>query len=268
MKNIMFIAVATLTIATANAGDYNWKQPQPLQIVNNTNVTLEFRTEPDNLFITIPSGTTAYGLSSNEFSTYLGWGINSSTGIPPSLNQAFDKVAYYNGQYGTITSDSVDISGNITYGQVWALDNVGYNGKLVLTGTASGNTMQLTATRTQGVVIVSGDSSSTNWTRDIFCLDSGVEITASYGDAVKCPIGETRVVLASDYQLTEYNNWGIHSYDAAALISSVNQTCTYNGTSPFGECNSNSNTINGVYLTGFAPLQYTGENSIVLWPTQ
>ena len=47
----MLIAVASLTIATANADGYNWSAVHPMQIVNNTTVQLEGRTEPSGFFL-------------------------------------------------------------------------------------------------------------------------------------------------------------------------------------------------------------------------
>ena len=56
----MLIAVATLTIATANAYGYNWSAVHPIQVVNNTTVQLEFRTEPGNDYFTVPANKTIY----------------------------------------------------------------------------------------------------------------------------------------------------------------------------------------------------------------
>ena len=152
MKNIMLIAVATLTIATANAT--NWQPISSVQIVNNTNVTLEFRTEPGNDYFTVPAGTTESGPSAGSYGTYIGWGINSSTNIPPVWEETFDDSQAIIG--GTMSTNTSTFYGNFYLGQVWAVGGIGYNDTLIITGTASGNMMKLTLTRKRGVVVPRG----------------------------------------------------------------------------------------------------------------
>ena len=74
MRNIILIAIATLTIATANAT--SWLSVLPMKIVNNTNVVLGFRTEPANEFITVNPGESTFVSKTNVTWTYLGIGID------------------------------------------------------------------------------------------------------------------------------------------------------------------------------------------------
>ena len=221
-KNIMLIAITTLTIAVANAG-YNWQPVYNLQIVNNTNVTLEGRTEPDNKYFTLAANTSMYVPSIGNMSTYLGWGIDSSSNIPPSHDYEFDDPTL---QQGTLSSTFAVISGTITHGQVWALDKVGYDDKLVFTGTASGNTMQLTATRTRGVVVERAQGSY-DTSADFFCLSTGVEFSlGSIGEWGRCPVGESDVVIANDDYIQDFNS--VDAWAQSDLRTHISIICNGN----------------------------------------
>ena len=98
-----------------------------------------------------------------------------------------------------MSSYTATISGPIILGQVWALDKVGYNDQLVFTSSSnSDGSMQLTATRTRGIVILRRKGDSTD-TADVFCLDSNMKFSfIDEWSNVHCPSGETQVVMAND----------------------------------------------------------------------
>ena len=237
----MLIAVATLTIATANADEFDWKPIPPLQIVNNTNVVLEARTEPSGAFYTLNPNTSITITDVLDTSLLLGWGIDSSSRTPPILNKSFDDHPLQ----GTMSTTTSTIGGDIILGQVWALNAAGSLDTLVLSGTANGNTMPLSATRQTGVNVYRLDQEG--HLGDVFCLDTGVEFNLLPWTWGTCPAGETRVVLADDTDLLNYE-WGIDAYDAADLISDVRDTCDWTN----NNCTTYSaNIIYGVYITGF-----------------
>ena len=222
MKNIMLIVITTLTIATANATWFQWSPSRPLQIVNHTPVTLEFRTETDNLFFTLNSGESFYASNVGVDSTYVGWGINKDTDIPPIFTQWFNNIA----PTGTLSTTINVISGSINLGQVWALGDVGYNDILILTGVENGNTMQLTATRQRGVNIERSQG-DTQAAADLYCLSTGVEFSlSSEGDSERCPVGESDVVIANDNYIQDFSS--VDAWAPSDLKSHVNTVC--NGT--------------------------------------
>ena len=259
----MLIAIATLTIATANADGYNWKTPYPIQIVNNTNVTLTFRTWPDAQLFTVESGKTVSGSSSNENELDVAWEYGTQN-ADVIWRPVFD--GYENDQ-GTMTNHTAWISNNMNQGQAWDIINVGYNDKLVFTGTASGTTMKVTATRTSGVIVVRTDSDGD--LADLFCLDTGVEFSLDTRQTVfgpgkmhlgRCPVGETRIVLAEDDVLLSYQ-WSIDNYDADWLEAGMIDTCDASGT-----CKSNpAHLLYGSYTTGFATFPYIDNVAVLVY---
>ena len=146
---------------------------------------------------------------------------------------------------------------NITQGTAWDIVNVGYNDIITFTGWAnSDGSMQLTATKTSGVVIDS--SADVNVQGDLFCLDSGIELSLDekHSNSNHCPAGETRVVLAADTSILKYQ-CGIDAYDATGLISNVTETCDY-----ITGCTIDlSKHIAGIYMTGFASVPYSSSNA-------
>ena len=66
-------------------------------------------------------------------SLFLGWGIDSSSGTTPVLNQSFDDQTLH----GIMSMSTAEIQGNIYIGQVWDPNAVGPNDTLTINGYTS-----------------------------------------------------------------------------------------------------------------------------------
>ena len=245
MKNIMLITIATLTMATANA--YQWNTNIPLKVVNNTTVALQFMSNPNNnhLLFTVQPGTSAYAPTTDNSSVVLNWGGNILSNY--SLNKSFNDQP----QQGTMSAMTSVISGNINLGQVWSLNMVGDVQTLVLTGTNNGNTMQLTATRITGVG-VERVADNINALADVFCLDTGVYSILNQNDTTRCPPYETQVVIANHNIITN-----LSLYDPDLLKQDIYYTCSWTGGCQLRKPGSN---IPGYYMNGFDSVPYSPSN--------
>ena len=252
MKNIMFIAIATLTIATSNAYGYNWNSRSDVKIVNNTNVTLEFRTEPGNDYLEVPANTTKYGVNVNSYGTYIGWGIDSHTDIPPVWAQDFDNNLATTG--GTLSASTSNFQGDIWLGQVWAVGGIGYNDTLTIDGSAPATgPMYISITRTRGVVVKRG-ADNINAVGYVFCLNKGVVGFVSQNDFFRCPPDETEVVLANGNYI-ENLSWADPDY----LRQEVYWACWGTGT---GICATNSSpNTPGYYVYGIDSVAYSPQDN-------
>ena len=158
------------------------------------------------------------------------------------------------------------ISGPISMGQVWALDKVGRNETLVLTGTVNPyfvGTMQLTATRQVGILVVRNDNNLVEH-GDVFCLDTGVEFSLYYpGNAGRCPANETDVLLADDLNInTTDGAWHINDWDKTSLVKDIKELCTYTGGCQGNWWfNWNGYGIGGGDMTGFESTPLSNSNS-------
>ena len=256
MKNIMLIAITTLTIATANADGYNWKPSSAVQVVNNTNVTLEFRTEPGNDYLEVPANTTKYGVNAGSYGTYIGWGINQNSNIPPVWNDSFDYPEATIG--GTMSATTSNFQGDIWPGQVWAVGGIGYNDTLTIDGWPQpSGAMYISITRTRGPVVYRTDDSWTNsldaW---VFCGGNtmALGVVSSQG-STRCPAYETQVLMAATNLIHPWIDSGLWSWDR--IVYNIYQTCDFTSQT----CKDNPNVdwhgvIYGQYITGFSTAKY------------
>ena len=256
MKNIMFIAVATFTIATANAGFYWNTQPYSLQIYNNTNVTLEFRTEPGDDYLEVPAHSEKNAPDVNSYGAYLGWGINSSTNTPPVWSTDFDNGLATIG--GTISASTSNFQGDIWLGQVWSVEGIGYNDILSIDGWPQpSGAMYISITRTRGPVVYRTDDSWTNsldaW---VFCGGNtmALGVISSQG-STRCPAYETQVLMAATNLIHPWIDSGLWSWDR--IVYNIYQTCDFTSQT----CKDNPNVdwhgvIYGQYITGFSTAKY------------
>ena len=255
MKNIMLIAVATLTIATANAT--NWVGVLPMKIVNETNVVLGFKTYPANEFLTVNPGETKFVSKVGVGGTYLGSGIDSNTDVPAFLNLDFDKQPLI----GAVSATDANITQiSIFRGKVLSLGNVGDSDTLTIAGWARADGyMIMGVTRTRGVVVHRGWDINAD-SADVFCLDTNVEFGLRWNNTNgRCPAGETRVVMADNDDITTVPGRQLNDWDAAGLISTIHYNCTYQA-----NCTINSNgglPIRGMYMHGFNTVNYSNSSS-------
>ena len=244
MKKIMLIAAVILTIATANA--YQWNTWPPLKVVNNTNVAYSIYLQPDNEWLTVQPGTSAYATTRGNGALYLSWGGNTVYHV--TQNYSFNDAV----KRGTMSAESATLDSTMILDTTWWLTNLGDNSILVLDGnTSDGKNMQLTATRVTGVGVWRG-ADNINALGDVFCLDSGVVGFVNQNDGFRCPPYETQVVLAnSDY--IENISW----VDPDYLIQEV-----YYGCWGIGSCRANSAASTpGYYVYGIDTVPYSVQNT-------
>ena len=152
---------------------------------------------------------------------------------------------------------SVSISGLIDLGTAWHIGNFGSNDIITLTADDPGNItrMQLTATRTRGVMVVRTDGDDDIALASVFCVDTGVEFNlSSVGNYGTCSVGETQVIIADVSNSSSIDDW-----DAKSLKADIIHHCTYTG-----GCTKHYITgpvLDGVYMNGFDTVNISSSNS-------
>ena len=257
----MLIAVATLTIATANAT--NWLAPAPTQIVNNTSVQLEFRTWPSSQYFTLQPNTSASLTNAGDTQVFFGWGVDDTSAGPVILTQSFDDTQ----QTGSMSDASVAISGIINLGTAWHISNFGYNDTLTIDSyySSGSTTMDLLITRERGVTVKRGNDAS-RFEAYVFCVNTSAYFELENdGDSGRCPVGENEVIMADEEALDDIDdNKPLDAWTATDITPLIRFICDYhNGCVqqwPFPGFYTDGK-INGQDIKGFDTVDYDPTNN-------